>query len=650
MNLLSTAETANILGVSGATVRNWSRAGYLQPAGQHPLAFVEDDVQALKERIRTNRFNRLRKRANKSASDKYENPKIPDPVVNSDLTAVIKHIIDSREDPAKALYITALHFLEAEGEAHLPRVPNMRFDRIAWKRNAVETVMRDWFERLSMPIQPAPAGVLDAFLSRKDCEDRLGLLYQGLSSVGKKSRAGAYFTPGKIIDDSLADFGDAPESFLDPCCGTGRYLIRAASRWHIAPHNLHGFDTDPVAVDIARLNVLLAYRDLDFLPRIRCLDSLRDLANGDESCDTNHLLDSIDAIATNPPWGGCKNLPRHKNLISLIKSGESFSLFLEKALRLVRPGGKLSFILPESVLKIKAHADLRRLLLETTHIKKISILGRIFSDVFTPIIRLDLVKQAPADHCQVAVEYQGKVHLAAQRRFAANANHSFDVAVTPRDMELIRKIESVPHVTLKGNADWALGIVTGDNQRCVLDAPRENTEPILRGRDVFKFAPREPRCHIEFKPERFQQVAQERYYRAPEKLIYRFVSDRLVFAYDNKGILTLNSANILIPRLPGISIRIALAFLNSRVFQYLFVKRFRTRKVLRSDLETMPFPVPTPGEAKMIEEQVDLCMGGEYKPAEELDNLIFKMFGLDDADVMALETNLEAEAEQSKVF
>ena len=644
MTTLSTTETAKILGVSGATIRNWARAGYLAPVDGRPLSFRQEDILALQERIRTNRFNRLRKRATRSETAILETPGIRDAEITATLGKIISYVKTHNIDPAKAVFGTALYYLAAEGEADFPRDgSNFDFARVEWKRPAVQDVMRGWLERIGGAIVPAPPGLLDSFLGWENCEDRLGLLYQGLSRESGKSHVGAHFTPHPVIDASLAELEEPPVSFLDPCCGTGRYLVRVAARFSMEPRRLHGFDSDPAAVDIARINLLLIYRDLEDVPNVRCLDSLRDLATGQDTCDTNHLLESIDVIATIPPWDNCKNAARHKNLTALLKPGESLSHFIEKSLRLLRPGGRLSFILPEAVLKIKAHAELRRLLLRETSIRKIVILGEVFSGVFTPIVRLDLIKKPAPDDWLVEVFHEGNVHHAPQSRFAGNINHAFDAAVTPHDEKLLDKIFAVKHVTLRGNADWALGIVTGDNRNYVLEARAEGTEPVLRGRDIYKFAAREPRSHIVFEPMRFQQVAPEHLYRAPEKLIYRFMSDHLVFAYDDKGTLTLNSANILIPRLPGYSIKSTLAFLNSRVFQYVFTKRFRTRKVLRGDLELLPFPVLNEAVHREIASRVDHCLSGDYKPAEELDLLVCRIFGLDRTDVRMLDARLEDE-------
>ena len=645
---ISTSEAALILGVSGATVRNWCKAGHLLPLSSRPLSFSRNDIDNLKERILNNRFNRLRKRANRTASDQQSPISIQDAQISNDLNDFYQ-LLDAGNnvDANRAVFTAVLHYLQAADEAILHDCDGrIDFNAISWRRPAVARVMREWLRRNSGFLFHAPMKAVRAFLAWQGYDDHLGILYQGLSSVGVKARSGAYFTPGHVIDACLDDLGAHPGSFLDPCCGTGRYLIRAACRFALDPCKLHGFDNDPVAVDIARINILLHYRDIDFIPDIRCLDSLQELANGHPECDTNHLLNTVDAIATNPPWGSCKNQKRHKNLTALIKSGEAFSLFLEKSLTLLRPGGRLSFLLPEAMLRIKAHADIRRHILDEATVDKISLLGKVFQGVFTPIIRLNLIRQPAPSDWKVAVESSGAVHFTPQSRFVGNANHAFDVAVTPQDRQLLDRLYAVPHVTLQSRAEWALGIVTGDNSRCVLDHPEPGAEAVLRGRDVFKYAPRPARCFIQYNPERFQQVAPERFYRAPEKLIYRFVSDRLVFAYDDKRTLTLNSANILIPRLASMPIKVAMAFLNSRVFQYIFTKRFRTRKILKSDLETLPFPLVDVAICRRIEEQVEKCMGGEYRPAEELDAMIYDVFNLTQADVAMIEEGLATEAKR----
>ncbi len=678
---ISAYETARILNVSVATVRNWARAGYLPAIAVRPLAFYRRDVLALHETIKANTFSRLRKRANKSASDIIPFEQMTDSRIAGDIAAYSENLRNTGLgldlDADKTVFWAALFYLRRHREVDFPlespffprihdgQLFTAPFDAMAWKRKSVEKVMRAWQTRLNGNLPPPDPKFTESFLSWQNVEDPLGVLFQGLSVAGARANTGTFFTPDEMIDSCLDDFADALSEqalFLDPCCGTGRYLVKVAKRFGLKSTQIYGFDNDPTAVDIARLNLLLAFPDAEFTPEISCLDSLKNLATGREDCRTNCLLSRFDAVATNPPWGG-KAAPYtfdstafepgrlDNSALSFsgsLRGNESFSLFLEKSLQLLRPGGRLSFLLPESILKVRAHEDIRRLLLEKTCIRKITLLGRIFPSVFTPIIRLDLQKQPPERDWRVLICRKSDHHETLQSRFLGNSHLSFDVMVTPDDALLLDRIYAVPHQTLAGHAEWALGIVTGDNARRVLSEPVAGTEPVLRGRDVFKFRCGEPKCHIVFNPKSFQQVAPERLYRAPEKLIYRFVSDRLVFAYDNRRTLTLNSANIVIPNLPRMSMRVALAFLNSSVFEYIFVKRCQSRKILRGDLELLPFPMIDADTALKLEKQVNRCLEsgvGTDHEIEKLDYMVFSVFGLQEKDVTHIEKSL-AESER----
>ena len=100
-----------------------------------------------------------------------------------------------------------------------------------------------------------------------------------------------------------------------------------------------------------------------------------------------------------------------------------------------------------------------------------------------------------------------------------------------------------------------------------------------------------PSNYIHFTPEKFQQVAPIEKYRAKEKLIYRFIAKYLVFAYDDKQKLTLNSANIIIPNIPNYPIKVIAALFNSSLYQFIFQKKFSSIKVLRNHIEQMPLPL-----------------------------------------------------------
>jgi hypothetical protein len=78
--------------------------------------------------------------------------------------------------------------------------------------------------------------------------------------------------------------------------------------------------------------------------------------------------------------------------------------------------GADQFILPEAFLNIRTHKDIRQIILEQSKIKSIKHLDRIFKNVFTPVIRLDVLKCAPKTTDTFVVEKNGSAHSVQQFR------------------------------------------------------------------------------------------------------------------------------------------------------------------------------------------------------------------------------------------
>ena len=128
-----------------------------------------------------------------------------------------------------------------------------------------------------------------------------------------------------------------------------------------------------------------------------------------------------------------------------------------------------------------------------------------------------------------------------------------------------------------------------------------------------------------------------------EKIIYRFISNHLVFAAERSGALVLNSANILIPNVPELSFEALLALLNSKVYSFVYQVLFGQIKVLRSNLLQLKFP-------RISSEQDDelkaLVYAAEAKLTddieEEINRAVFNIYGLDDDEISVIRKRLEA--------
>ena len=111
------------------------------------------------------------------------------------------------------------------------------------------------------------------------------------------------------------------------------------------------------------------------------------------------------------------------------------------------------------------------------------------------------------------------------------------------------------------------------------------------------------------------------------------LSKKLVFAYDNSKSLFLNSANILIPQVSGMSIKTVLGFLNSELFQYYYQQAFGEIKILKGNLVEIPFPEIDANTNHTIECLVDDILSGKENAHAQLQLEIYKCYHFNEAQV-----------------
>ena len=142
---------------------------------------------------------------------------------------------------------------------------------------------------------------------------------------------------------------------------------------------------------------------------------------------------------------------------------------------------------------------------------------------------------------------------------------------------------------MKDNATWALGIITGNNNRLCQKENREGLVPIFRGKDIFKDKIAAPTLFINANLDGCRQVADIDCYNAKEKIIYRFICNNIVCHCDAEQRYILNSANLFILNdgFPLTHSQVA-DLLNSDTMNWLFRSIFNTHKILRGDLEQLP--------------------------------------------------------------
>lgn len=467
-------------------------------------------------------------------------------------------------------------------------------------------------------------------------EDILGYIYQSLLSEGERNSTGQYYTNRRIVENLISNRILANgETFLDPCCGSGAFLMSVKTN---TPECLYGFDINPIAVMIAGVNLLVKYSNHNFKPNVYCLDFL--LNDNLFSSNIYNLPLTYDNIYTNPPWGADKQGLYTSNFPTL-KTKERSSLVLLKSLEILKENGELGFLLPTSLLKIKTHCNIRKYILSNTAISRISIFTERFDGVFTDFFDLKLKKsKCDTQEYDVSTE-EGILHIKLSNIDKSNGNIITE-QLTNIDNSIVKKMEALRNDDLK-NSLWALGIVTGDNKSKIKKTRNEGLEPIYAGKDISPFKLNKETSYIFYDRNSFQQCAKEEYYRASEKLIYRFIAKYPIVAYDNKQCLCLNSANIVIPRIQGVSIKSTAALLNSKLYRYYYTIKFADIKVLKGNLQELPFPKLSTEENNKLEILVDLISREGYSDEyqHKIDNIVYAIFKITVAEQEQIEIRLK---------
>lgn len=557
--------------------------------------FISEATKRNWDKLNSSGNDRLKRRANKSRSQKIITPE--GYVIAGSLPRFVEELRDTTYPINDLIFSLCALYVEHN------RVNE------ANKRRFFEEYTH--YQRLDVSV---PRQILK---NRQD--DWIGFVYQSLTAEGQRILKGLYYTKPVIVNEMLSDIRILNgERFLDPCCGSGIFLLKLE---HATMEQLYGIDNDPLAVMIAKANLMVKYGESAVYPQIYQMDFLL------------HAISALgdlrfDYIVTNPPWGTEKG---HLHASDVIQSKEKASLFFTESFKFLNKNGIQHFLLPSSLMKIKVHADLRRFVTHETRMESLKCYRERFKGVFTDFISLKVSKKLVFGSQNYLV--YGANNVVSRKEFVPLEDDFCAIPMlADRDEAIISKVERLRHDDLS-HSQWALGIITGNNAKVLKDRPRKGLEPIFTGKDIAKYSLKAPSRYIKFDRADFQQCAKEEFYRAKEKLVYKFVSSKLCFTYDDKQRLFLNSANILIPDIDGMSTKTVLAFLNSSLFNFLYTKRFNDLKILKGNLCTLPFPKVTAEEDRQFTELVDKVLGGDTSSQEEIDKMIFGLYELDNDEI-----------------
>jgi type I restriction enzyme M protein len=252
--------------------------------------------------------------------------------------------------------------------------------------------------------------------------DVKGQAYEELVGANLRGDRGEYFTPRNVcemaVKMALATY--APDRVtglrvLDVCCGTGGFLVAylntlrdllrqreraktkgAASESDIAARikdictrNVYGIDINPFLVRTCQMNLVMHGDGSSNVVQADSLLSPSEWDNPDAVRQIDH--NSADIVFTNPPFGGSAQvddphvLSKYELASFQSPSGRSSmpveQLFVEAALRFVKPGGLMAIVLPDSILNNPSLQFIREwLMLRTRLVASVDLPKETFAE------------------------------------------------------------------------------------------------------------------------------------------------------------------------------------------------------------------------------------------------------------------------------
>ena len=185
--------------------------------------------------------------------------------------------------------------------------------------------------------------------------DFKGAIYEAIlekNGQDRKSGAGQYFTPRALIS-AIVDVVDPKigETVADPCCGTAGFLLAAYEHMRkqtkdvekqkfLRNNALFGADNTSLVVTLASMNLYLHDIGVNKSP----------IAYKDSLTEPDDRM--FDVILTNPPFGTRPqgSVDVSANRPEFIKTSDNQVNFLQHIMSIVKTGGHVGVVLPDSVL------------------------------------------------------------------------------------------------------------------------------------------------------------------------------------------------------------------------------------------------------------------------------------------------------------
>lgn len=218
----------------------------------------------------------------------------------------------------------------------------------------------------------------------------IGLAFENfLTTVFRGERLGQYFTPRSLVDFAIDMIGVKPgEKIIDPAFGSGGFLVEAFKvlREHIIDGEIIEERKQKEIEKLCQESIFGS--DINKRLTIACKTNMyihgagkASLYHNDGLFDTDEIKEGkFHKVFTNPPFGSKIEKQRVLEQFELAgknrKMQRSEVLFLERCIKLLKPGGQMAIVLPDIILNGANNVKTREFIINNCKILAIVSLPR----------------------------------------------------------------------------------------------------------------------------------------------------------------------------------------------------------------------------------------------------------------------------------
>jgi type I restriction-modification system DNA methylase subunit len=298
----------------------------------------------------------------------------------------------------------------------------------------------------------------------------------------------------------------------------------------------------------------------------------------------------FDAVIGNPPYGvpfrEMENDYLADHFPETEKFPDSYCLFMVEALRLVRDGGFLSFIVPNTFCDLENCDAFRGSLLRGYTLQDIWQSGWAFKSAIVDTLVFRILKRKPMKSDYVQITVDSREYTRTIREFLDNELAKIDYRNTEDDRRLLWKIKQQRCVLLGGLAAVKAGVKMYERGQGTPPQTAETMKvrpfstigkcphgwrPLYRGEDISRYEIASPREFVNYGPWLAAPRSPDLF--VSPKLLMRRTDDRLLASIDKDSAICVNSCHVIklnrssTAQLSGLYV---LGLLNSKLLQRVF--------------------------------------------------------------------------------